>query len=160
MYRTRRGVLRKCTSPRRWRDLLGLPRGMEQFPRSDSRSRMNYATKIRKAYDATSPEQRARGRAWYKDTHNLCSTLARYHGLSIYTTAGILAALSPMCNWSLNVTGLLSIVKTGRLPAMGTYNANRIKAARILDGERPAKVLGCLQFDLDLVVHDDDVALG
>lgn len=103
---------------------------------------MNYARTISKAYDATSSEQRARGRAWYKDAHSLCDTLAKYHGLSLYTTAGILAALSPMCNWNLNVTGLLSIVKTGKLPAQGTYNANRLKAARILDGERPAKVLG------------------
>ena len=103
---------------------------------------MNYGPIIRKAYHKTTPEQRVRGQAWYKDTHSLCSRLAQYHGLSLYQTAGILAALSPMCNWALNVTGLLSLVKTGKLPAMGTYNANRLKAYRILEGERPAKVLG------------------
>lgn len=93
-------------------------------------------------YRKATPKHRKHGRAWYQDAHRFARGLSRATGLDFPRVVGVIAALSPRCAWSENVTAALTLVRTGRLPK-GTpvLPLNVIKAREIMAGKPPLSVL-------------------
>lgn len=86
------------------------------------------------------------GLDWYENARRFCAGIGRPYGLSVESTAGALAALSPQVSWDVQTAwapAILDAWKQGApiLPGPG-YGRNRAKAARILDGAPPLDVLG------------------
>lgn len=87
----------------------------------------------------------ANGLAWYDRARSQAESMAAEHGLSVAHCAGVIAALSPRCQWATNVAAarrMVSAAVSGELEpvAAGTL-ANRTKAWRIARGEDPELVL-------------------
>lgn len=90
------------------------------------------------AYQRATPDQRARGLEWYARANDLARELDPDN---VPRAAGVIAALSPQCQWERNA----AIARASYLLGSGTgniYSANNRKASRILRGEDPADVLG------------------
>ena len=89
---------------------------------------------------------------WYNYAGRFCAELDRDHGIEKGTTAGVVAALSPLNQWQTQVDytpGIISkgleLVSRGVSPHSAitlSFSANKDKAARILQGEKPLAVLG------------------
>lgn len=77
---------------------------------------------------------------WYRESRRTARALAKKHGVTLSTAAGVIAALSPRVQWKVNVR-LADDVLAGREHS-GGFLANWEKAERIRDGERPLDVLG------------------
>lgn len=77
---------------------------------------------------------------WYRESRRTARALARKHGCTVATAAGVIAALSPRIRWSTNVLGADHILAGGNTGP--GFNSNVEKACRIRDGERPLSVLG------------------
>jgi hypothetical protein len=60
------------------------------------------ATNILATYRRASDAQRADGMVWYNEAHALAVTLARSAGHETLRAAGVIAALSPRMEWSMN----------------------------------------------------------
>lgn len=75
---------------------------------------------------------------WYRESRRVARALARKHGVSLATAAGVIAALSPRQQWSANVAGADDLLGGGT--GCG-FAKNRDKAERIANGERPLDVL-------------------
>jgi hypothetical protein len=103
---------------------------------------MTSARHILKIYRQATADERAGGRVWYKDAHDLARSIAEANGLTVDTVAGILAALSPSVAWDDNVSVTRELIHTGKVRVYGGYRANLRKAERILAGENPRDVLG------------------
>lgn len=80
------------------------------------------------------------GDAWYTQARRTARKLARKHGTTVATAAGVIAALSPRVQWKANVNGADHILGGGNTGP--GFNRNVEKACRIRDGERPLSVLG------------------
>lgn len=93
------------------------------------------------------------GSRWYADALQVCSTVAQATGLPVSTVAGVTAALSPNNRWDRNqrdAAALCRAFAAGTLAdaaavKVSTFNGNKEKALRILDGESPLDVLGGLK---------------
>lgn len=85
------------------------------------------------------------GRQWYDRAHAAAAQLAADYGTTTEVAAGVIAALSPRCQWSANLVWagqILAAVRAGRKsPPLVALGDNRRKAWRIVTGERPADVL-------------------
>jgi hypothetical protein len=113
------------------------------------------------------PEQHAEGVSWYADARTFCQQLAADHGVTLETAAGIVAVLSPMTEWSLNMDRAVMILNGAN---GGMLNA--AKAVAIRDGADPATVVSgrkvtafyrAIIGDPDAIVidrHAFDVAVG
>jgi hypothetical protein len=110
----------------------------------------DYTARILSHYDAASPDDVAAGLAWYGRAESAMRAMARRHGVSRQTAAGVTAALSPQTPWSTK-TGrtpnidaadrVLSAAREGRpMPAVNTGD-NRRKAWAIANGADPDAVL-------------------
>lgn len=88
------------------------------------------------------------GMSWYKNAHEIGQQLAYQYGYLTHQAIGVLAALSPLASWELNVKraeAALSQHKHGLTAEESKgcgMKANTIKAWRILNGEEPLDVLG------------------
>jgi hypothetical protein len=94
----------------------------------------NMTRNIVKVYASCSPTEIAHGAEWYPAATARCIALAEYHGLSVYTAASVVAALSPQCPWRRNLEAACDLVN-GRPIASGAGNplsANVAKARSIL----------------------------
>jgi hypothetical protein len=101
-----------------------------------------------------SPSQVAAGATWYKRANDECHRLWQSHNVSLRTAAGVVAALSPNNAWDRNIAdanALCAAYCTGdgaddaRQVKVCTFNGNKEKAIRILEGEEPLSVLGGLK---------------
>ena len=94
-----------------------------------------YIKNIKAAWDAATPGQLARGRAWYPVAHDLAGLIA---GGAIRTGAGILAALAAQTSWD-------RPVPLARQCAAGDVRGHMpdalAKVTAILAGADPASVL-------------------
>lgn len=77
---------------------------------------------------------------WYRESRRTARALARKHGVTLATAAGVIAALSPRIRWGTNVLGADMIL--GGSDSGPGFNTNVEKACRIRDGEKPLSVLG------------------
>ena len=109
---------------------------------------------------------------WYEYAGKYCAEIDRDHGIPKGTTAGVVAALSPLNPWQTQVDHTPAIIANGlRLIAQGqrphsaislSFFANKDKAARILQGEAPLSVLGgdkVRSFYRNLTGDDDAVTI-
>jgi hypothetical protein len=82
---------------------------------------------------------------WYDYAGRFCAGLDLDHDLPSGTSAGVVAALSPLQSWESQVKYTPAVIVAGlageRIPGAGWF-ANKDKAARILQGEAPLDVLG------------------
>lgn len=112
---------------------------MELFPvgnKSTPRERVALVDNILAVYDRATPEQQARGMAWYRTAHDLALMIGDGDAT---VGAGVLAALSANTGWAQNLrlaTDLASGIEVRGLPT--SLN----KARRILGRENPAVALG------------------
>lgn len=72
------------------------------------------------------------GLAWYPKAHKLVCEWSEYFGLPIATVACIVSALSPQCEWSLNLIAADDVLHDRALSAYGPLPANVRKARAIL----------------------------
>jgi hypothetical protein len=97
-------------------------------------------------WNAADADTRRAGRRWYDsaEAEARAIAVALPERFGPVTAAGILAALSPRAQWSVNVRWAWAVAR-GREraypPAVGLPDA-RAKAWRIAHGERPSQVLG------------------
>lgn len=88
-----------------------------------------------------SPQDVAAGSTWYNEAHDVAADIEHETGVSVWTAAAVLAALSPSNKWERNILDARNLCEawsTGRSPASVrccTYNANKEKAWRILEGD-------------------------
>lgn len=83
---------------------------------------------------------RTAGVQWYRDARATARRLARAHGCSLATAAGVIAALSPRLTWAYNVVAAdLVLGAAERVP--GVFRANLAKSRAIAEGARPLTVL-------------------
>ncbi len=89
-------------------------------------------------YTQSSPGDIASGLRWYEAAKQECSNLARRNNVKLGQAIGIVAALSPRVNWGRNVIAAQNFIRG--IPGEG-FGANKIKAAKILEGSNPVDIL-------------------
>jgi hypothetical protein len=99
-------------------------------------TREMYVRNILATWAAASPEQLARGRAWYRTAHEVAAAIA---GGNVRIGAGVIAALSAQKSWSENCRLAETACRTGL--ARGHVADALRKAARIIAGADPREVL-------------------
>jgi len=95
--------------------------------------------------DLATEEDLILGRSWYDRAYRAAATIAAETGLSTRQCAGIIAALSPRCQWATNVRAARTIahaaVSGAPMPVVAGTMTNRRKAWRIAHGADPDSVL-------------------
>lgn len=79
---------------------------------------------------------------WYSDAYEVADALAVKHGLTVETTAAIIAVLSPMNSWGNNINLAARIIAGKGEITTGGLPANIAKANRLIKGESPSSVVG------------------
>lgn len=87
----------------------------------------------------------ADGLAWYDRARRAAAEMAERHDVSVECATGAIAALSPRCQWTINVRAaelmLATAAKGQSEPVTAGTLSNRAKAWRIARGESPELVL-------------------
>lgn len=98
--------------------------------------------RITRAYRASSAAHRAAGLGWYAEAWRVAGEIWPERP---DLAAGVIAALSPRCQWSTNVVWARAMVHAARTgapcPAVHTEKGMRPQAWRIANGEAPLSVL-------------------
>lgn len=97
---------------------------------------MTFAENIVSVYDRATPEDISEGMTWYEDAH----AFARSLDTNVWRAAGVIAAMSPLKRWDLNMRLATNAYATG--VATGHFTDQNVKAQSILDGAAPLDVLG------------------
>jgi len=96
---------------------------------------LTYGARIVATWRQASPDQMARGRAWYHVARDIAEGIGAGN---VTVGAGILAALSPMSSWEENIRLATRCVSGD----VGGHTGDTLaKVRRIMDGEDPADVL-------------------
>jgi hypothetical protein len=109
-------------------------------------TRLRYAVaRVDGWLDAATAADLADGLAWYDRARRECERMAAEHGCDVECVAGVVAALSPRCQWASNVRSaelVLAAAAAGEPePVVNGTMANRAKAWRVACGEDPDAVL-------------------
>lgn len=113
-----------------------------------TRQQVLFGRRILAVWNRATREERHLGRSWYRLARKtLIRPWADALGVTVDQFAAVTAAISPGCSWPLNVLKAADIVRAwrdGQEPkGIPTYSYENVrKALRVLDGERPADVLG------------------
>jgi hypothetical protein len=95
--------------------------------------------------DAATAQDLADGLAWYDRARREAERMSRTYGLPTRHCAGVIAALSPRCQWASNVRSaerMIAAAIAGELePVANGTMSNRDKAWRIANGADPDEVL-------------------
>jgi hypothetical protein len=83
---------------------------------------------------------RTAGAGWYRNARRIAREMARRHGVSLATAAGVIAALSPRLMWVRNVL-VADMVCAQELRVPGVFAASLAKARAIRAGAKPTLVL-------------------
>lgn len=97
------------------------------------------ADNITRVARSATMEQRAQGLLWYREAYDVADTMARMYNISRESAAGIIAALSPRCRWSVNIARAHRLCSTGDCGGLGR---SRDAALLILRGADPYDVMG------------------
>ena len=104
------------------------------------------AARVDKWLNAATAQDLADGLEWYDRARREAERMADASGLSVRSCAGVIAALSPRCQWASNVRAaekLICAAGAGEAePIVNGTLSNRAKAWRIAQGEDPDAVLG------------------
>jgi hypothetical protein len=122
--------------------------------------------RILRAYDDAAPEHRADGERWYATARRTAELLAGEYGSTVDRAAGVIAALSPRCQWRPNVEGARRMLQAASLrapePVCAGTGANRRKAWAIACGADPDAVLSgpkVRAFYANIIGDDDAVTV-
>ena len=101
---------------------------------------------IIEAFVGSTYHEKSVGFQWYQDANNLADTLSRESGYSIFKTAGVIAALSPLTSWDRNKEiARKFLVNRER---KGLHTTKMIgKAEKILEADNFTQVLKILNGD-------------
>lgn len=99
---------------------------------------MPTAPRLVRMYNEGPPQLRAEGLAWYATAHAAAVDLAVRYGTTDRVAAGVIAALSPRLQWSVNLQAAARAL-AGEDP--GTLRRSAEQASRIIAGEDPLSVL-------------------
>ena len=99
------------------------------------KNRLNYW------FNLATEEDINNGKNWYKDAQDFAKYLSETYNLDTYVCASVISALSPNNKWQRNKIDAETVIKA-HLNGISqdsikvcTYNANKIKAFRILKGD-------------------------
>lgn len=96
------------------------------------------ADNIRRVHVMATASERVHGKAWYNDANREAWSLAQRYGVSVETSAAIIAVLSPQVSWTRNVAMARELFATGGTSGLG---ANVAKAQALLAGANPDDVV-------------------
>jgi len=92
-------------------------------------------------YFLATKKELANGCEWYRKAYWECARLGAQYNVPVDTVICIVAALSPRNRWSRNLIDAEQILIHGENATVSTFNTNKEKAVRILNGEAPLDVL-------------------
>ena len=79
------------------------------------------------------------GKNWYMDAQNFTEYLSKKYGIDSYVCASVISALSPNNKWDRNKIDAEAVIKAfidgHKDVKVCTYNSNKEKAFKILDGD-------------------------
>lgn len=103
---------------------------------------MTYAENVVACFERATPIEVSEGMEWYPNAHSFALSLDS----DVWRAAGVIAALSPLKEWNLNMRLAKRAFDTGVVSGnIGMHNA---KAQRILDGNySPDEILSILNGD-------------
>ena len=93
-------------------------------------------------YRRATATQRAGGAVWYQEAQEIAREQAENYGLTIETTSGVLAALSPRLGWAPNVALAERMLASGGTLDHGWLSRSLQQARHIYAGADPQVVLG------------------
>jgi hypothetical protein len=100
-------------------------------------------------YNSAPEDVKVEGRGWYDAQRELCRELSKTYGLHLDTVAAVIAALSPMTRWTMNVAGAIRMLRAFQQdreadpPRNCTlFYKNAEKAWAVLRGTSPVGVFG------------------
>jgi hypothetical protein len=102
------------------------------------------ARRLVRLYAQATEQDIAEGIAWYGRAGDTAERMAAQYGVSAEDAAGVIAILSPRNRWALNIANAEALIawyavdQSSPLPEVNTFNANRAKAIRWLQGDRSA----------------------
>lgn len=106
-----------------------------QFSDTKIKNRLKYW------FSLATKEEINQGKNWYKDAQDFSKYLSETYKIDSYVCASVISALSPNNKWKRNKIDAEAVIKAhlnGISPEsikVCTYNANKMKAFRILKGE-------------------------
>lgn len=108
-----------------------------------------YEINILKNYALATPEDIHTGLFWYQATHNEAQSIATKYSVELWQAVGVIAALSPGCNWGRNLLDADTLIHAHvnglNTPVVGVYGkVNTNKALDILRGAYPLGPNGAL----------------
>ena len=92
------------------------------------------AKNVSKVYYGSSDWEKFEGSQWYYRASQAVSQLASRYGLSLNTTANVVAALSPRCPWQSNLRDAENVIKFKQEAVVTTYHNNLRIACQVLSG--------------------------
>jgi len=118
-----------------------------KLTRSEAMKLRHAVRRIDTILEATEYADLLAGKAWYLDAHAVAASIAAETGLTVRQCAGIIAALSPRCQWGANKSAAIKVARAAvagePLPSgIAGLPSNHVKAWRIAHGEDPLDVLG------------------
>lgn len=119
-----------------------------RLTRSEAMRLRHATTRVEGWLAAATADDIALGLRWYGNAHAIAAELSRESGgrLSARQCAGVIAALSPRCQWGSNVAGARATVRAAvageQAPVVAGTLGNRRKAWAIARGADPEAVLG------------------
>jgi hypothetical protein len=109
-----------------------------KLTRLTSRRITNNLTRV---WDQSTPAERSAGLHAYPDYHRVMAEIAERYNVPHHLVCGVFCALSPNADWLSNLRSAITLVHgwVNDWPESGvtvtTYNANRARAWRIINGE-------------------------
>ncbi len=89
-------------------------------------------------FSAATKQEIQEGRDWYNQAHKFAHGLAQKYDRSVESVIGIISSLSPETKYSKNIEDAQKMLETGTEAVVTTYDKNRDKALKILDGDLDA----------------------
>lgn len=97
------------------------------------KNRLNYW------FDLATKDEIKQGKDWYKDAQDFAQYLSKKYSIDSYVCASVISALSPNNKWDRNKVDAENLIKAfkqgSRDVKVCTYNANKDKAFKILEGK-------------------------
>jgi hypothetical protein len=100
-----------------------------------------------KLYQQATEDERNEGREWYTRAHEYALSLSERYNITLWQAAGVLAALSPGCNWERNKRDAEEVIAAYKrhdpLPLVGSYGRKNVRKCELILRGRPVmSVLG------------------
>lgn len=89
-------------------------------------------------FSAATKQEIQQGRDWYHQANKFAKGLAKKYNRSVESVIGIISALSPETKYSQNIEDAQALIERGADAVVTTYDKNRDKALKILDGQLDA----------------------